>query len=50
MTNRDVLDGLKLTGTFLESRVLLPRDMTIPEARHRLVSALTRESRKEEGD
>ncbi|HEX5599063.1 MAG TPA: DNA repair protein RecO [Hyphomicrobiaceae bacterium] len=49
VTNRDVLDGLKLTGTFLETRVLLPRDMTMPEARHRLVSALTRESRKEEG-
>jgi len=48
VTRRDILDGLRLTGTFLESRVLFPRDMTMPEARHRLVSALSRESRKEE--
>lgn len=42
VTRRDVLDGLKLTGTFLESRVLAPRDMAMPEARHRLLSVLSR--------
>ncbi|HEX7075044.1 MAG TPA: DNA repair protein RecO [Hyphomicrobiaceae bacterium] len=42
VTPRDVLDGLKLTGSFLEARVLSPRDMAMPEARHRLVSALSR--------
>lgn len=44
VTRRDVLDGLKLTGAFLEGRVLAPRDMAMPEARHRLVSALSRQS------
>lgn len=42
ITRRDVLDGLKLTGSFLEARVLAPRDIAMPEARHRLVSALSR--------
>jgi DNA repair protein RecO (recombination protein O) len=42
VTGRDVLDGLALTGSFLNSRVLAPRDLTMPEARHRLVAALSR--------
>jgi DNA repair protein RecO (recombination protein O) len=42
VTRRDVLDGLKLTGTFLASRVLGPRDAQMPEARNRLVSLLER--------
>ena len=44
VTRRDVLDGLKLTGAFLEARVLAPRDIAMPEARHRLESALSRQS------
>ena len=42
VTRADVLNGLKLTGSFLASRVMSPRDMMMPEARHRLVSALSR--------
>ncbi len=42
VTPGDVLDGLKLTGSFLGARVLSPRDMAMPEARQRLVSALSR--------
>ncbi len=38
----DILDGLALTGTFLTERVLEPRELAMPEARHRLVAALTR--------
>ena len=42
VTSRDVLDGLELTGSFLKARVLAPRDRAMPEARHRLVSLLSR--------
>ncbi len=42
VTMRDVMDGLTLTGTFLKSRVLDPAELTMPEPRHRLVSALGR--------
>lgn len=42
VTRHDVLEGMRLTGSFLEARVLRPRDMVMPEARHRLVSTLFR--------
>jgi len=35
-TPRDVADGLKLTGYFLERDVLTPRDIAMPEPRRRL--------------
>lgn len=38
-TSEDVAAGLKLTGYFLESRVLRPRDLALPEARHRMIGA-----------
>lgn len=38
----DVLNGLMLTGHFLESRVLEPRGMEMPEARSRLLTHLRR--------
>ncbi len=37
----DVVDGLKLTAYFLERDVLLPRGLTMPETRTRLVGYLT---------
>jgi DNA repair protein RecO (recombination protein O) len=40
VTAGDVLAGLKLTGHFLEARVLRPRDLSLPEARQRLLSYL----------
>ncbi|MFN0217495.1 MAG: DNA repair protein RecO [Hyphomicrobium sp.] len=42
VTNADVLSGLKLTGHFLEARVLTPRDAALPDARGRLVQYLAR--------
>ncbi|MCL4765069.1 MAG: DNA repair protein RecO [Hyphomicrobiaceae bacterium] len=42
VTRADIIDGLTLTGSFLTARVLAPRDLAMPEARHRLVAALTR--------
>jgi DNA repair protein RecO (recombination protein O) len=41
-TWRDVADGLKLTGTFLERRVLTPQDKTLPDARARLLAKVDR--------
>jgi DNA repair protein RecO (recombination protein O) len=38
----DVAAGFALTGHFLETRVLRPRDMAMPEARGRLLSYLRR--------
>jgi DNA repair protein RecO (recombination protein O) len=40
VTDADVERGFALTGYFLEQRVLRPRDMTMPEARGRLLSYL----------
>jgi DNA repair protein RecO (recombination protein O) len=40
ISERDVMDGFALTGHFLQTRVLQPRDMTMPEARSRLLSYL----------
>jgi DNA repair protein RecO (recombination protein O) len=42
VTRADMLAGLALTGHFLESRVLQPRDMTMPEPRVRLKEMLSR--------
>src|SRR6476660_1284392 len=42
VTRVDMLAGLALTGHFLESRVLQPRDMTMPEPRVRLKEMLSR--------
>lgn len=44
VTAADVRAGLALTGHFLETRVLLPRDQTMPEARVRLAEMLARRS------
>ncbi len=40
VTAADVLAGLKLTEHFLAERVLRPRDLSLPEARNRLLSYL----------
>jgi DNA repair protein RecO (recombination protein O) len=42
VSREDVLAGFALTGHFLESRVLRPRDMQMPDARGRLLSYLQR--------
>lgn len=39
-TITDVLAGYAVTGHFLESRVLRPQDMTLPEARQRMLATL----------
>jgi DNA repair protein RecO (recombination protein O) len=44
VTAEDVRAGFALTGHFLEARVLRPRDMTMPEARARLLSYLRQNS------
>jgi DNA repair protein RecO (recombination protein O) len=41
-TSEDVIDGLELTGHFLEARVLGPRDGTMPEARLRFRDLVAR--------
>lgn len=40
VSGRDVVEGLALTGHFLETRVLLPRGERLPEARGRIMSQL----------
>ena len=42
VTGEDIEAGLALTGHFLETRVLAPRDETMPQARRRLASLLAR--------
>lgn len=44
VTGTDVLNGLKLSRHFLEQRVLVPREMKLPEPRARLEQVLARES------
>lgn len=44
VTGADVLNGLKLSRHFLEQRVLVPREMKLPEPRARLEQILARES------
>ena len=41
-TRDDIAAGLRLTGYFLETRVLSPRELRMPEARHRMVELLSR--------
>ncbi|MEQ1578268.1 MAG: DNA repair protein RecO [Hyphomicrobium sp.] len=41
-TKQDVLSGFKLTGYFLETRVLAPRDEKLPDARGRITALLDR--------
>jgi len=41
-TDGDVAAGLALTGHFLKTRVLIPRDLAMPEARARLEDLITR--------
>lgn len=41
-TKQDVLSGFKLTGHFLETRVLGPRGETMPDARDRVIQHLER--------
>lgn len=42
VTTRDVIDGFRLTGFFLEQRVLAPKGETLPESRGRIVTNLDR--------
>ena len=42
VTHRDITDALRLTGFFLESRVLTPRELAVPDARTRLVELIGR--------
>lgn len=41
-SNEDVVSGLRLTGHFIESRLLLPAAATLPEPRQRLAAQLLR--------
>ncbi len=41
-TISDVVAGLELTGHFLETRVLIPREDTMPQARRRLAELIAR--------
>lgn len=41
----EILQGFALTGFFLEKHVLAPRDLAMPEARGRLIAALSRAER-----
>ncbi len=43
VTGDDMLNGLKLTGHFLEHRVLAPREQVMPEGRAQLPQLLARE-------
>lgn len=43
VTGEDMLNGLKLTGHFLEHRVLAPREQAMPEGRAQLPQLLARE-------
>ncbi|MGI9476305.1 MAG: DNA repair protein RecO [Hyphomicrobiaceae bacterium] len=43
VTGNDMLNGLKLTGHFIEHRVLAPREQAMPEARAQLPQLLARE-------
>ena len=43
VTGRDVSDALRLTGFFIESRILTPREIVMPDARTRLVELVGRQ-------
>ena len=38
VTAKDIADGFRLTGFFLEQRVLEPRGLQLPDARSRLAA------------
>jgi len=42
--SREIIDGLSLTQHFLETRVLAPRELSLPEPRVRLANLLSRPS------
>ena len=42
VTKQDILEGFTLTGHFLETRVLIPRGETLPDARGRILANLDR--------
>lgn len=42
VTRQDIVEGFSLTGHFLETRVLLPRGETLPEARGRIAANIDR--------
>lgn len=44
VSSEDVLNGLKLTGHFLEHRILAPRELKMPDARAQLPRLLAREN------
>jgi DNA repair protein RecO (recombination protein O) len=46
VSKADVINGLALTGHFLETRVLRPRDEEMPEVRHRLAALLERSPKR----
>ncbi len=41
-TTEDMVAGFALTGHFLETRVLGPRDLSMPETRHRMLEVLAK--------
>jgi DNA repair protein RecO (recombination protein O) len=43
VTRSDVIAGLELTGHFLDTRILRPRELAFPEARERLAALIARE-------
>ncbi len=47
---RDVLDGLKLTGYFLDRHVLQPQGKRLPDARERLIGLLRKAIEKDQLD
>jgi DNA repair protein RecO (recombination protein O) len=47
VTGNDVVDGFALTGHFLQTRVLGPRDQPMPEARHRMIELLAHQRASE---
>jgi len=44
LVRQDILDGLKLTGYFLQSAVFAPHNRPLPMARERLVERISRQA------
>lgn len=49
-SSADICDGFKLTNHFLERDVLLPRGLSMPQSRERVVSTLAEQPDSEDGD
>jgi DNA repair protein RecO (recombination protein O) len=49
LTTPDVLDGLKLTGFFLESQIFAPHNRPLPAARSRLLERISRTGKSSDG-